>query len=1413
MPNTFNRQPFSVSTGYSEKIDHFMHADFKGISDNKNDVTVDQFTFADAKNVYVDEQNILTSRPPFKFSDGEAYIVDQWTFGPYCLRLYRVLMTKYTGDSYWPYLIKPTDWMPGDNWPTGLDSLDRPFGIQPRGYKKGDDWPYPQPVDGMEYIVTNPKEYPVSSLYFTFILECTTHDTADFDDYMDKYVWKVNVSSIGWDFIPKVTCVQIEDKIFIWFGGIDFIAFNTSGIIHTDGKNYKYFEDATKYLYFPIHKVVINGIESDLETKNFLTDRYRKRYQYSTFSSVNFDKLIGRDLRVGLNGKMTDGKSKHLYDIKVGDKQSNMIVYPYSPIGNDYQIDVVQTPRTNVILKYNIARHTIEISFDGKSYRVLPELNNILGTPMLTRDGLYAIAFTTQGVAKCKLVAQETSDFVSENDVFVWHIDKYMRNTPTSISNQTVDEIDASFIPSGYFETIDNFAYIFKAKSILSTITGETQYLYAQCLIGNDTIFICKPLITVYGTDDDINWANILPSDNIKIHFSYVTPTVERPDLGPVISIMTNGMNKYVNGTLTQQKAGILTYCLKRYQNNLYPEFVVCDDEGVYQDVSIIVRHDDCVYFVREYAFPCSQMDIKNLTTIVGIDKVIYKYAAGYSLKGTMLYDNIIHYFIDDKVMYDGKVYKCIKNNKATPVTDTTCWTKISDNTNGYEETKIFDSYVKNNITYTIEGAGLSSYSYGGPINYDGYSRFFKVSVNGESILTDKYLWINNSVLTLPSNGMLSNVIEDKERIVINDDELQLINPIDSTVYSGNIYKLSSDLLSLSAGSISSGDWVSYTANAVTEADYLRPGEFGGTPAAPIGLKNNRFLIDKIAADNGNWKRISGNIKSGDLIRLTAYAVYITVPAGNPGNPFNVQMTIQPYEYPAAPTGWQVGDDWPTDWPVHKPLIPTSDNTVRLWAPGDPLPTGNIRIFGIANIVKKTRPLKVDTNGVWYNIDGTLWTSELTEGNIVELDEYINDVNVRTDVPDCFATLNEHYFSFTTKEGHNLLEVTSTRRDEERFFNEKTMDFLLYLPERNEQKFANKITNIHPLSENTMGIFTENDIWYVQSVTLSDDTIAYTKPIKSKIPVGCREGDDIITALDGKALIFPTARGLAAMAPENFIATDENTLSYLSDTIQDKYNRLYTDVVKNVSFVPNDFETGYKSAIKILTYKYWILVYKYMSRDILAFDTRSATWWNWETPYPIKSMTVNSKLYVLMEVDFTPLIPYTNPEVRKDNASMLGVSFVFEDEYKDVTYYDDIVENSISGVSKSIYENEFVGNRRVIEYASPIINWYILSQKLHFNNINNYKSVYGININLIGNEKLIAKLSTKIYRDKYHPENNVNLEIDVNEIRTFVKRLNLMHVIRFQYKFENDSTLDKILQKPLKLNSLSIKYAIKEGIR
>ena len=151
MARTFRRQPYSVSTSGKSyaQTQNFVQAEFKGLSNIKNDTLVDQTSFASANNVYVDDNMLLVSRPPLKFYEGEGYIERDWILGQYKLRLYKQ-------------------------------------------------------IENDEHV---------------FTIKCVSHTV----NTPNEYVWRLPIDRVGYGYRPETTCVAIEDKIFIWFGGFDLI--------------------------------------------------------------------------------------------------------------------------------------------------------------------------------------------------------------------------------------------------------------------------------------------------------------------------------------------------------------------------------------------------------------------------------------------------------------------------------------------------------------------------------------------------------------------------------------------------------------------------------------------------------------------------------------------------------------------------------------------------------------------------------------------------------------------------------------------------------------------------------------------------------------------------------------------------------------------------------------------------------------------------------------------------------------------------------------------------------------------------------------------------------------------------------------------------------------------------------------
>ena len=428
-------------------------------------------------------------------------------------------------------------------------------------------------------------------------------------------------------------------------------------------------------------------------------------------------------------------------------------------------------------------------------------------------------------------------------------------------------------------------------------------------------------------------------------------------------------------------------------------------------------------------------------------------------------------------------------------------------------------------------------------------------------------------------------------------------------------------------------------------------------------------------------------------------------------------------------------------------------------------------------------PLSMNIYGVNYYVKKTseLWTSVLGD-TILHIDTYVHGPTLILNeiVPDKHIVSNEHYFSFYDIDtGKYLLNVTESK------FNADDLEKgeftrLLYLPKKNEQVFSEKITALHQLSDTIVGIFTQFAIWYISLVTLNDGTIAYTRPVKSKIPAGCRDGDQVFTALDGQTIIFATPRGIAALAPQDFIATTEKTITYLTENIYSKYYDFYTDT------------SDYLPMIRIASYKRFLLFYKYMQREILILDGQTGAWWSWETQYPVMLFYDDTQLHVSMYIDY----------INSDILPLQGVDFVYGDMLKDIEYVDDIVALTTNGELHTRTDKKLP--------VRSVIDWYFASQKLDFGQPNNYKGIKGVNLNIKDAPQFCAKLTSKTWRDISMSESDATLEFDIKDLRTFVQRFNLWQVKYFQYilsSTENDTPYQ------LKLNSLNVKYEIKGRVR
>lgn len=407
--------------------------------------------------------------------------------------------------------------------------------------------------------------------------------------------------------------------------------------------------------------------------------------------------------------------------------------------------------------------------------------------------------------------------------------------------------------------------------------------------------------------------------------------------------------------------------------------------------------------------------------------------------------------------------------------------------------------------------------------------------------------------------------------------------------------------------------------------------------------------------------------------------------------------------------------------------------------------------------ITNDKPLYViSADPLIYIYDNVLYNSSLVT-NVTVIDTVAGKLKIKD-----FAHFTElaktYYFSNSNK--LYISSIGANYSDD--------VNFMLYYPEINTKTFDYDITNLHPISSTEVAIFTEDNIYYC---SYNDNIGTYTY-YKSKIPLGCEEGTDIITTFDSKYTIFTTKRGLVAMAYQDFISSTEQALTFLSDTIFDMFDKWHT------------------KPVKLCIYKYWICCYTYENDTCFIYDLRTSSWWRWK----LENGNLLYNVYV-----------YNN----KPNVSVKGKGKGTSNnllDTSDVDYYDDVYNAGKNNIS-----------------------WFIKSQKLHLNAVNYTKHIISIILNTVNDgtlenndRQIILKVNN--YRNKVSIGKNIanlNNESDtmsftVDYVRTFVKKLNYYNVNEIEYTlsdFASENGTIIMTAKPLSLSCITIKYRITNEVK
>lgn len=380
------------------------------------------------------------------------------------------------------------------------------------------------------------------------------------------------------------------------------------------------------------------------------------------------------------------------------------------------------------------------------------------------------------------------------------------------------------------------------------------------------------------------------------------------------------------------------------------------------------------------------------------------------------------------------------------------------------------------------------------------------------------------------------------------------------------------------------------------------------------------------------------------------------------------------------------------------------------------------------------KPIKVTNNGIYLSKDGVIYSSSINK--LIEVDEVISG-ETNYIVPDFISEINNFYFA-----SGKTLYISSYPSDG---------DFKWYFPKINTEEFDYDISNIHPISATEMAVFLEDSVYYIQT---SEQGYLY---YKSKIQVGCKKGATVITSFDGKYIIFTSSRGLVAMTYQDFVASTEQTLTYLSDGVHETFKT---------------FNIG--NPIQLFKYDFWIICYKQGSNTFLLFDIRNNSWWPMELTYDIVKF-VNDGEFV---------------NVLCNNALY---SFKYNDDYYDVR-----------GTIKSNIDWYFISQK--LHLNAP--NYY-----KHISNI----TLISV---LDSDEDIYLDLTLYNYRKKMHQSEVESFKFNVDSIRTYVKRLNYSKVNEFQYLLtsnvddaaDEEETLN-VPKVPLSLSSITVKYKISGQVR
>ena len=368
-------------------------------------------------------------------------------------------------------------------------------------------------------------------------------------------------------------------------------------------------------------------------------------------------------------------------------------------------------------------------------------------------------------------------------------------------------------------------------------------------------------------------------------------------------------------------------------------------------------------------------------------------------------------------------------------------------------------------------------------------------------------------------------------------------------------------------------------------------------------------------------------------------------------------------------------------------------------------------------------PQEITSRGIIWTVGdkfyiqsgSTVYTNDLTDDDIATL-TYLYNAEVGptgeaiyTKVPDVTYADTELYMAFG-----NLLQITANKYD--------GTDIEFNLPSINDNSFISPISAMVNISTTEVALFFENKVMICSKV--ADETYGYRYDYyNTKLTLGTRRGDDVINTLEGTYTVFPTLRGMAFMNYQEFMATTDQVVEYITDQIKDIWTAFYKA----------------SSRIRMVQWLSHIIVTN-GTRQILLFDLRTASWWVWEVPLNVYMMTTDQVHLKLIS----------------------GQQYIFEedDRYWDFPRTDHQVRIEWMAQSQPLHMN------------AP--NYYKNIKQLIFQLVETT------------DKQMTIMAQIKLYRKKVTVREPEVVAFKIDELRTFVKRFNYWKINELQWGLASD---------------------------